>query len=84
MMRMGLPGLVSRVLVFAVPGWIFVRACRSPLPQARRNGYLGLVVVVGYVVAGLSSEVTNLIYAASFYALLVAVFAAGALPRQPA
>ncbi len=83
MMRMGILGLGSRVLLYAVPLWVFVRACRSPFPQTRQNGYLGLVVVVGYVTAGLTSEVTNLIYAASFYALLVAVFAAGALPREP-
>lgn len=81
MMKMGTAGLVSRVLMYAVPLWIFIGACRSPLHVVRRNGYLGLVVVIGYITAGLTSEVTNLIYAASFYALLVAVFAAGALPR---
>jgi O-antigen ligase len=84
MMRMGVVGLASRVLIYVVPLCIFIAAARSVTPRVRQNGYLGLVVVVGYVTAGLTSEVTNLIYAASFYALLVAVFAAGALPRRPA
>jgi O-antigen ligase len=84
LMRMGIVGFASRVVIYAVPFWIFVTAIRSSRPTVRQNGYLGLVVVVGYVTAGLTSEVTNLIYAASFYALLVAVFAAGALPREPA
>jgi O-antigen ligase len=83
-MRMGVVGLASRVLIYVVPLCIFIAAARSVTPRVRQNGYLGLVVVVGYVTAGLTSEVTNLIYAASFYALLVAVFAAGALPRRPA
>ncbi|MBA2960732.1 MULTISPECIES: O-antigen ligase family protein [Ramlibacter] len=84
MMRMGLAGLLSRLLIYAVPLAIFVQACKSSAPRVRQNGYLGLVVVVGYLTASFTSEVTNLIYAASFYALLVAVFAAGALPRRPA
>jgi O-antigen ligase len=83
MMRMGILGLGSRILMFAVPFWIFAGAARSDLPRQRLNGYLGLVVVIGYITTGLTSEVTNLIYAASFYALLVALFAAGALPSQP-
>jgi O-antigen ligase len=84
MVRMGIVGLASRILLYAVPLAIFVQACHSRLPVVRQHGYLGLVVVVGYLTAGFTSEVSNLIYAASFYALLVAVFAAGALPRPHA
>jgi O-antigen ligase len=80
MMRMGLPGLASRLLLYFVPLWIFASAAVSTDRRRRTNGYLGLTVVIGYLFAGLSSEVFNLIYAASLYALLVVLFAAGALP----
>lgn len=84
MMRMGVIGLVSRLLVLLVPLALFTRAARSLEPRRRLAGYLGLVVVIGYAAASLSSEVFNLIYAASFYGLLVAAFGAAALAEQPA
>jgi len=78
MMRMGVFGLASRLLLFLVPLAFFARAARSVFATQRTNGYLGLVVVVGYTLAGLSTEVFNLIYAASYYGLLVAAFGAPA------
>jgi len=84
MMRMGVIGLVSRLLLLLVPLVVFAMAARSEVPRRRRAGYLGLVVVIGYGAASLSSEVFNLIYAASFYGLLVAAFAATALAQEAA
>ena len=81
MMRMGLVWLASRLLLLLVPLSVFVAAIRSGDPVRRRNGFPGLVVVLGYLAGGLTVEVLNLSYASSFYALLVALFAAGALPR---
>jgi O-antigen ligase len=81
MMRMGVPGLLSRLLVFVVPLVAFARAAHSPLATRRTAGYLGLVVVIGYATASVSMEVFNLIYAASFYGLLIAAF--GAVALQP-
>ncbi|HSV46874.1 MAG TPA: O-antigen ligase family protein [Ramlibacter sp.] len=75
LMRMGLPGLVSRLLLFGVPLLLFARAARAS-GSRRAAGYLGLAVVLGYLGAGASTEVINLVYAGSFYALLVAAFAA--------
>lgn len=83
MMRMGLLGLASRLLLLLVPLVVFARAVRSGDTVRRRNGYAGLVVVTGYLLGGLTVEVFNLSYSTSFYALLVALFAAGALPRPP-
>lgn len=83
MMRMGTLGLASRLLLFGVPLVVFARAIRSPGADRRLAGYLGLIVVIGYVTASFSMEVFNLIYAASFYGLLVATFAGVALARDP-
>ena len=81
MMRMGLVGLLSRLLLLIIPLVVFARAVRSGDPARQRNGYAGLVVVTGFLAGGLTVEVLNLSYASSFFALLVALFAAGALPR---
>lgn len=83
MMRMGILGLASRLLLFGVPLVVFAQAVRSPLARRRSAGYLGLIVVVGYLTASASMEVFNLIYAASFYGLLVATFAGVALDKNP-
>ena len=81
LMRMGIVGLLSRLLLLFLPLVVFVGATRSGDPVRARNGFLGLFVVVAYLVTGLSQEVFNLSYSASLYALLVSTFAAGALPQ---
>ncbi len=82
MMRMGILGLASRLLLFGVPLVVFAQAVRSPVARRRTAGYLGLIVVIGYLTASASMEVFNLIYAASFYGLLVATFAGVALDPE--
>jgi O-antigen ligase len=84
MMRMGVWGLVSRLMLFLVPLVVLIRATRTTAPQQRTAAYLGLCVVVGYLTAGLTSEVFNLIYASSLYALLVSALTAAAITRQEA
>ena len=83
MMRMGVLGLTSRLLLFVVPLLAFARAVRSSLARRRTAGYLGLTVVIGYLTASASMEVFNLIYAASFYGLLLATFGAMAFSDTP-
>ena len=83
MMHMGVLGLASRLLLFGVPLVLFAQAVRSPVARRRTAGYLGLVVVIGYLTASASMEVFNLIYAASYYGLLVAAFGSVALDPSP-
>ncbi|MES2423965.1 MAG: O-antigen ligase family protein [Pseudomonadota bacterium] len=82
MMHTGLPGLLSRLLLFIVPLLLFVQAARSRLPQRRMAGYLGLALVLGYMMASINTEVFNLIYIASFYGLLLAALAATVLSKD--
>lgn len=83
MFRMGLFGLLSRGLLLLVPLVVFAKAAASRQQLRRTAGCLGLTVVLGYLAAGLTTEVFNLIYAASFYGVLVAGLAAAALSHQP-
>jgi O-antigen ligase len=82
MMRMGLLGLVSRLMLLLVPLVLFTRAARASLQRTRMAGYLGLTVVIGFIAASMTSEVFNLIYTASFYGLLVAALAAMVLAEE--
>ncbi len=84
MMQTGLPGLVSRLMVFGVPFVLFCSAIRSGTPRRRVAGYMGLALVLGYAIAGINTEVFNLVYTASFYGLMLAALAATALyPEAP-
>lgn len=82
MMRMGVLGLVSRLMLLLVPLVVFTRAARASLQRTRMAGYLGLTVVIGFITASMTSEVFNLIYTASFYGLIVAALAAMALAEE--
>jgi O-antigen ligase len=82
MMHTGLPGLLSRLLLFMVPLLVFTQAARSALQRRRMAGYLGLALVLGYIMASINTEVFNLIYIASFYGLLLAALAATVLSED--
>ena len=84
LMRMGIFGLASRLMLLLIPLVLFAQAARSSVQHVRAAGYLGLVIVIGYGTASLSSEVFNLIYAVSFYGVLVAGLGASALSRERA
>lgn len=84
MMRMGILGLIARVAQYLVPLAIFIRIAASGQGQQRVAGYLGLVVVIGYLTASFTSEVSNLVYLSTFYAVMIASFGAIALrPHTP-
>ncbi|MFD0667488.1 O-antigen ligase family protein [Ramlibacter sp. MAHUQ-53] len=84
MMRMGVLGLLARAALYLVPLALFARAALAGEGPARTAGYLGLVVVGGYLTASFTSEVSNLVYLSTFYGTMVAAFGAIALqPRQP-
>jgi O-antigen ligase len=80
LMKMGLFGLVSRIFMYLVPLALFIQAVRSNDMLRQQAGYLGLVVVIGYLASGMTSEVSNLIYLSSFYGLMMAGLGAMALP----
>ena len=82
MMRMGVLGLVSRLMLLLIPLVVFARAARASLQRTRMAGYLGLTVSIGFIAASMTSEVFNLIYTASFYGLIVAALAATALTDE--
>lgn len=82
MMHTGSLGLLSRLLLLGVPLVVFAQAARQGGHQRRLTGFLGLALVLGYLVSSINTEVFNLIYIASFYGLLVAALGASALLEE--
>ncbi len=77
MLRSGIFGLVTGLLLFFAPMGIFIQK----LHQDSRNmaAQVGLAFVLGLFICSLSFEVFNLKYTSSFYALILACLGAQAL-----
>jgi len=81
--QLGVVGLGAITAVYAVPGWLFWRRREAASPACRAAARMGLALVVGFVVYGLTVETFDLTMTAAFYALTVAVLLAAAYPKHP-
>lgn len=80
--RSGVLGLVSATLLFGVPLFVFGRQMRSAIAAQRHNALIGLVFVLCIFISSLSTEVFDLKYTASFYALMISLLCASALSAR--
>ena len=81
--RSGVGGLLSAAALFLVPLGVFVRQMGSAHAAQPGNALAGLVLVLGFLVSSASTEVFDLKYTASFYALMVALLSGSALAAEP-
>lgn len=77
--RYGLVGLISSAMLFIVPAFIFLQQLRSVSRTQGANALIGLVFTICVFISSLSTEVFDLKYTASFYALTIAVLCASAI-----
>jgi O-antigen ligase len=86
MVRSGVFGFLSTVLMIFVPLILFWSAARSNVGRCYAAGVIGLSYIVSVAIFGISTETFNLKYLSSFYALMVAALGAQiiwACPRPP-
>lgn len=76
--RFGIGGLLAAAMLFFVPFALFVRQSRSESAVQRANALLGLVLTICFFISSLSTEVFDLKYMASFYAVMVAMLCGSA------
>lgn len=74
----GLFGLVSILSVYFVPLFIFLRTTKSIVYSHRVAGFMGICLVSGFFIFGLTVEIFDLKMTAAFYALTLAVLLGGA------
>jgi O-antigen ligase len=80
--RSGVAGLVAAALVLWVPFAIFVRGLSSANAVTRRNAAMGVAFSACIVVSSLTTEVLDLKYTASFYAVMIALLCGATLARH--
>lgn len=75
---LGVFGLLAIMAVYLVPAVIFLRSLNTPDAQKKIAGLMGLGLVIGFFIFGLTVEIFNLKMTAAFYALTLAVLMAAA------
>lgn len=79
--RFGIGGLLSSAMLLLGPMAIFARQSKKGDAIQRANALLGLVFAICFFVSSFSTEVFDLKYMASFYALLVAMLCASSIAK---
>lgn len=80
--RSGIAGGLAAAALLLVPLAVYVRQLRRGGAVARRNAALGLAFGLCLAVSSLSTEVVDLKYTASLYAVLTALLCGAALARH--
>lgn len=78
MARLGIFGLLSILAIYLVPLAFFLKTVRSTDSLKRGAAQMGVCLVLGFVVFGLTVETINMKMVAAFYSLTVAVLLAAA------
>jgi O-antigen ligase len=82
MLRSGIFGMVSTLLLFLVPAFVFFRGLASKLPRVYGASLLGLGLVVGLFLSSFGEQVFYLKFLSSFYGLMIASLCATALSKD--
>lgn len=80
--RSGVWGILSSLVLFVVPGLIFVRAFFSKNDLVCKYGFYGLAYLICIFVSSLSTEIFNLKYTASFHALMLSMLMGATLAKM--
>jgi O-antigen ligase len=77
--RFGVFGLLASLMLFAVPLFVFFRQLNGACFIQRANALVGVVFCICIFVSSLSTEVFDLKYTASFYALMISLLCASSI-----
>jgi O-antigen ligase len=80
--RSGVLGLLSAAMLFGVPFYVFGRQMRSAIAAQRNNAFIGLVFKLCVFISSMSTEVFDLKYTASFYAVMISLLCASAISAR--
>lgn len=80
--KYGMFGLLSGLAIHLVPLILFVRALKVATGEGRIAALMGICLVTGFMIFGLSVEIFNLKHTISFYSLTLAVLLGAATRRD--
>lgn len=83
MSQLGIFGLLAILAVYFVPARMFMRQLLAESPTRRQAARLGITLVSGFLIYGLTVETFDLTMTAAFFALTTAVLLAIAFNQEP-
>ncbi len=83
MATLGIFGLLSGVAIFLVPLLILVKAATTRTGAQKQSAIMGVCLVLGFFVFGLTADTFDIKMVAAFYGLTLAILLAGATSRAP-
>lgn len=75
MVRSGIWGLLSSLALFIIPMGFFIKNMQSSSSILRNHALVAVSYLTCVIISGMSTEVFNLKYTASFHAMMIATFA---------
>jgi O-antigen ligase len=78
----GLFGLLSILSIYLVPIFIFWRSTKAAKSSVRVAGFMGICLVSGFFIFGLTAEIFNLKMTAAFFSFNLAVLMAAATDKS--
>src|SRR5450830_1406268 len=75
MVRSGIWGLISSVVIFLIPTCFFAAYIRSKNQDIRKIALLGISFMICAFFSGMSTEIFNLKYTAAFYGMMITILA---------
>jgi O-antigen ligase len=82
--ELGIFGFLSLMSIYAIPLTIFIRATRTSTSFKRSAAFMGICLVAGFFIFGLTVEIFNLKMTVSFYSLTMAVLLAASIHKPSA
>jgi O-antigen ligase len=79
--RYGVIGLIASASLFLIPLVIFLRTLKSSNNINKANSLIGCIFVICFLASSISTEVFDLKYIASFYAMIVAMLCGSTLTQ---
>jgi O-antigen ligase len=81
--QLGFVGFCAIVSIYCVPAWLFWRRVDAAQAPQRAAARMGVALVAGFFIFGLTVETFDLTMTAAFYALTTAVLLAATYPCTP-
>jgi len=81
--EMGLLGLISILSIYLVPSYLFWRSIKSKQSSISAAGLMGICLVFGFFIFGLTVELFDLKMTATFFAFTLAILMAAASHHEP-
>lgn len=80
--QLGIFGLLSLLSIYIIPLIIFIRSATSRISQQRSAAFMGICLITGFFIFGLTVEIFNLKMTISFYSLTLAVLLAASTHKS--